>query len=358
MKILILANDDGGFYRFRKDLVEQLLSDGHHIAISLPRGRYAGYFEKLGCEFYDTPIDRRGINPAKDFRLLKEYKRLIKSVKPDLVVTYTIKPNIYGAIAAGSAGIAYAVNITGLGTAFEKGGIIRTIVVNLYKYSLRKAKVIFFENGGNRDVMVSFGCCKKDKTYVLHGAGVNTETFSYLPFPNNDIPRFLFIGRVMKEKGIDELIEATEMLIDSGVRCQLDVVGPLEEDYRDKLKRYEKTGWLKYYGSQEDVRPFIGASDCFVLPSYHEGMANTILECASSGRPVVTSNIPGCREGIIEGKTGFLCEPKNPESIYNAMKKVIESPNLDEMGRRGRAHMIEVFDKKKVVAETIAQIMR
>lgn len=284
----------------------------------------------------------------------------MKEVNPDLVITYTIKPNIYGGIASRLAEKQYAVNITGLGTAFEKAGLIRAVVVNLYKYALKKAKVVFFENSGDRDELLSFGCCNKEKTAVLNGAGVNTETYAYQPYPHNDIVKFLFVGRVMKEKGIDELFEAMKRLIAEGQKCFLDVVGPFEEDYKDKLEQYEKEGWLKYHGYQEDVRPFIAACDCFVLPSYHEGMANTNLECASSGRPLITSDIPGCKEAVIEDVSGYLCEPKNVDSVYKAMKKMIEigAEGRAFMGRAARKHMEDVFDKEKVVQETLNAIRK
>ena len=352
MRILILANNDLGLYKFRKELIEELLNKGHDVYLSLPDGDLIRPFEKMGCMFINTPVDRRGVNPKKDFKLFQHYRKMIKNVGPDLIITYTIKPNIYGGIAARLAGKQYAVNITGLGTAFENAGLIRTVVVNLYKFALKKAKVIFFENRSNRDELLSFRCCKKEKTVILNGAGVNTETYSYQPYPNNDIVKFLFVGRVMKEKGIDELFTAMQRLVTEGQKCFLDVVGPFEEDYKGKLEEYEKAGWLKYHGYQEDVKPFIAACDCFVLPSYHEGMANTNLECASSGRPIITSNIPGCKEAVVEG-SGFLCKPRNEESLYAAMKKMIHADNRAEMGKHGRQHMHNVFDKKKVVAETL-----
>ena len=208
MRILILANNDLGLYKFRKELIEELLNKGHDVYLSLPDGELIRPFEKMGCMFINTPVDRRGVNPKKDFKLFQHYRKMIKNVDPDLIITYTIKPNIYGGIAARLAGKQYAVNITGLGTAFENAGLIRTVVVNLYKFALKKAKVIFFENRSNRDELLSFRCCKKEKTVVLNGAGVNTETYSYQPYPNNDVVKFLSVGRVMKEKGVDELFEA------------------------------------------------------------------------------------------------------------------------------------------------------
>lgn len=358
MRILILANMDIGLYKFRKELIKELLLKGNEVYISLPDGDLISPLVKLGCKFIDTPIDRRGINPAEDFNLLINYKKLMKSVEPDMVITYTIKPNIYGGIAARQAKIPYAVNITGLGTAFEKKGFLRTIVVKLYKYSLGKAKVVFFENAGDREIMISEGAVAKEKTIVLNGAGVNLDDYPYAEYPKNDIFHFLFIGRVMKEKGIDELFDAMRRLKADGVKCFLDVVGPFEEDYKDKLEQYEKDGWLKYHGYQSDVKPFIEKCHCFVLPSYHEGMANTNLECASSGRPVITSNIPGCKEAVIDGVSGLLCEPKNADSLYQTMKRMTEISVEEQiqMGLAGRKHMEDVFDKKKVVEETMRHL--
>ena len=357
MRILILANYDLGLYKFRKELIEELLNRGNKVYISLPDGELVRPFEAMGCTFIDTPVDRRGINPKTDYSLFLHYKKMMKDVNPDLIITYTIKPNIYGGIAARLAGKQYAVNITGLGTAFENPGMVRTIVVNLYKFALKKAKVIFFENSSNREELLSFHCCDKEKTIVLNGAGVNTETYAYQPYPSNDVVKFLFVGRVMKEKGIDELFASMQRLVAEGQKCFLDVVGPFEEDYKERLEEYEKAGWLKYHGYQENVIPFITSCDCFVLPSYHEGMANTNLECASSGRPIITSNIPGCKEAVTEG-SGLLCEPKNVESLYEVMKRMINADNREEMGRVGRKHMEDVFDKKKVVEQTIKELMK
>lgn len=360
MRILILANYDLGLYKFRKELIEELLNRGHKVYISLPDGDLVRLLETMGCTFIDTPVDRRGINPRTDFALFQTYRRMMKEVNPDLVITYTIKPNIYGGIAARLAKKQYVVNITGLGTAFENAGIIRTVVVNLYKTALKKAKVIFFENYSNRDELISYGCCKKEKTVVLNGAGVNTDIYSYQPYPNNEVVKFLFVGRVMKEKGIDELFEAMNRLNNEGEKCFLDVVGPFEEDYKEKLEQAEKAGWMKYHGYQENVLPFIAACDCFVLPSYHEGMANTNLECASAGRPIITSDIPGCKEAVINDVSGFLCEIKNIDSLYAAMRKMIDTSTESRisMGMAGRKHMEDVFNKKKVVEQTMNELMK
>ena len=354
--ILVISNTTGGLALFRQELLSTLIKSYEIHVIASDTGRLENLME-IGCKVHIISIDRRGKDPVKDSILIFTYFKFIKKLKPKLVITYTIKPNIYGGIAARLAKKQYAVNITGLGTAFEKSGKIRTLVVNLYKFALKKARVVFFENSSNRDEILSFGCCDKEKTVVLNGAGVNTRIYSYQPYPNNDNVKFLFVGRVMKEKGIDELFEAMKKLVGEGEKCFLDVVGPFEEDYKDKLEQYEKAGWLKYHGYQKNVIPFIAACDCFVLPSYHEGMANTNLECASCGRPIITSNIPGCKEAVVED-SGLLCEPRNAESLYEAMKAMIEKTReeRERMGKVGRKHMEDVFDKKKVVEETVKHL--
>ncbi|HRU99233.1 MAG TPA: glycosyltransferase family 4 protein [Ruminococcus sp.] len=355
MKILILANNDIGLYQFRKELIFELLKK-HKVYISLPYGKLIEPLKKAGCKFIDTPLDRRGINPFTDLKLVKRYFSIISRLKPDLVITYTIKPNIYGGFACRCKKISYAENITGLGTAFESGGFLTKLVTVMYKVALGKAKVVFFENFANLKEFLDRKIIKKQQAKLLNGAGVNLEHYSYQEYPNNDIVKFLFVGRVMKEKGIDELFAAMKQLIKEGKSCFLDVVGLFEEDYKGKLEQYETEGWLKYHGYQEDVRPFIKGCDCFVLPSYHEGMANTNLECAASGRPVITSNIPGCKEAVIDGVSGLLCDSKSSKSLYQAMKRMVEIGKTERttMGLAGRKHMEDVFDKKKVVRETIS----
>lgn len=354
MKILILANFDVGLYQFRRELIAALLKE-HEVVISLPDGDLIRPLEEMGCRFIDTPVDRRGINPVTDGKLVARYLKLLRKEKPGLVITYTIKPNIYGGMACRLLGIPYAVNITGLGTAFQKQGALRTLVTMLYTQALKRAKVVFFENRGNMQTLLDEKIVTAERCRCLNGAGVNLDRYSCAEYPGDGAVRFLFIGRVMAEKGVDELFDAMGRLRREGFGCTLDVLGHFEEHYEVKIRRGEAEGWLRYHGQQKDVRPFIENAHCFVLPSWHEGMANTNLECAAMGRPVITSRIHGCMEAVDENVSGLLCEPKNSDSLYEAMKRflIMSRAEREAMGLAGRRHMEAVFDKKKVVAETM-----
>lgn len=358
IKILIVINDSVGLYQFRKELISELVKN-NDIYISLPNGNFITELKSMGCKFFDTALDRRSINPVKDFKLIKQYKSIVKQVQPDLVITYTIKPNVYGGLVCRIKKIPYAVNITGLGTAFQNKGLLRTLVKFLYKLGLKKAKVVYFENEENRQILINEKIVKEEKTCLLNGAGVNVERYKLTDYPKDDsVTRFLFMGRVMKEKGVDELFEAMHRLYLDKLPCELIMLGGYEEDYKNAIDKYTQEGWLKYYGYQEDVKSFIEQSHCFVLPSWHEGMANTNLECAAMGRPVITSNIHGCLEAVEDGVSGFLCEKQSADDLYRVMKNFM-SLSYEErksMGIAGRKRMEEVFDKKKVVEKTISRL--
>ena len=359
MKILILTNLDVGLYQFRKELLEELIKNKHDVSISLPSGKLIETLVNMGCKYIDTELDRRGLNPIKDLKLSNQYFSTVKEIHPDFVITYTIKPNVYGGLVCRFKNIPYAVNITGLGTAFQKSGILRLFVKTLYKIGLKKAKVVFFENEENRQIFIEEKIVKEEQTCLLNGAGVNVERYSITEYPKDTgVTRFLFMGRVMKEKGVDELFAAMRKLHFEKAPCELVMLGSYEEDYESIIDRYSQEGWLKYYGYQEDVKPFIAQSHCFVLPSWHEGMANTNLECASMGRPVITSNIHGCLEAVEDGVSGFLCEKQNSDDLYNVMKKFMSLPYGERkaMGLAGRKRMEDIFDKRKVVAKTISRL--
>lgn len=357
MKILILANSDIGLYQFRKELIKELLKE-NNVVISCPDGDLVKPLQDMGCIFVDTPIDRRGVNPKTDLKLYFTYRKILKKECPDLVITYTIKPDVYGGYACKRLKIPYAENITGLGTAFQKEGLLRKLVIKMYQTGLKKAKVVFFENEENRQVFIREKIVKEAQTCLLSGAGVNLNHYAVQEYPGGKTVKFLFMGRVMKEKGIDELFQAMKLLIADGIDCSLDVLGGYEEDYRDVIRIYENEGWMKYHGYKKDVRPYIKKCHCFVLPSWHEGMANTNLECAAMGRPVITSNIFGCKEAVEDGVSGYYCEKQNVQKLYQVMKKFTKLSYEDrkKMGLAGRKRMEEIFDKKKIVQQTIKYI--
>lgn len=358
MKVLILANNSLGLYRFRGTLIRELLEKGHTVYASTPRNDHYDDLERMGVQMLETFIDRRGTDPLADMRLSRTYRRMLREIQPDLVMTYTIKPNVYGGYAARRAGIPYAVNVTGLGTSFQKAGLLRRVVTVLNRRGLKRASVVFFENSANRDIFCRLGIVGEDVCHVLHGAGVDMEAFPEKPYPTDDREcetRFLFVGRVMKEKGIDELFTAMRRLREEGTACTLHIVGDYEDNYREAIEQGEREGWLVYHGYQTDVPSFMQNTHCLVLPSYHEGMANVNLEAAATGRPLITSRIPGCMEAVRDGETGFLCDAQDAESLYDCMRRFMLLPRAEReaMGMAGHAYMAEVFDKRKVVAETL-----
>lgn len=357
-RVLVLANSSGGLFDFRHELLEELLRQ-YEVIISVPGGDKLDELLALGCQFFETDVDRRGINPVTDLKLFREYRRMLREIRPDLVITYTIKPNVYGGMACRLAGIPYAANITGLGTAFQKTGALRELVTALYRAALKGADTVFFENCENMQTLLDERIVRQEQCCLLNGAGVNLERYAFAEYPpESDETRFLFVGRIMREKGVDELFAAMEQLRADGVNCSLDVLGGYEEDYKEKIEQYEAAGWLRYHGYQQDVRPFIADCHCFVLPSWHEGMANTNLECAATGRPVITSNIHGCMEAVEAGVGGLLCRPKDAADLARVMRSFVNLPHEQKaaMGREGRARMEEIFDKKKVVAATVARL--
>ncbi len=357
-KILILGNSSAGMFHFRETLIRELCSAGNEVVISVPAGMKWEELQALGAKVIETDMERRGMNPVKDLSLLKKYATLFKAEKPDFIITYTIKPNIYGGYMAKKKKIPYAANITGLGTAFQNEGFVKSMVTIMYRTALKGADTVFFENAENCDSFLNSRICTRKQAFVLNGAGVDTEHFRQAEYPSGEPVRFLFIGRVMEEKGVNELFDAMKRLVAEGHPCVLDVLGSCEEDYQAVMERYEKQGWLRFLGYQTDVRPFIEQSHCFVLPSWHEGMANTNLEAAAMGRPVITSNIHGCLEAVEDGKTGYVCEKQNAEDLYRQMKRflALSDEARQTMGAAGRKRAEQLFDRRVVVRTTLERL--
>ena len=357
-RIAILANHSGGLYDFRKDLISELKKHAN-VTVAVPHNDRWEELHKLVDEVIELPVDRRGMNPIHDSKLFRQYRAMLKEVKPDLALTYTIKPNIYGGLACRMAHIPYAVNITGLGSAIENGGWLKKFVLALYKPALKGARVVFFENAGNRDTLAATGVVPQGRDVVLSGAGVNLEDYPYQSYPQEGAVRFLFVGRVMREKGVDELFAAAKrMKQEYGDGVEFHIVGSFEEGYKPLMDELEKAGVLKYHGYQSDMKRFYAMASCVVLPSYHEGMSNVLLEAAASGRPLITSDISGCREAVEDGNSGYLRPAKDANALYGAMQRVMKLSveQRSEMGCRGRERMEQRFSKTAVVTETIKHL--
>lgn len=356
-KILFITNHSYMFWQFRRELVAELQKD-YEVAISTPFVGHEEDFAAMGCKMIETDVDRRGINPVTDLKLYRTYAKMLKEERPDMVVTYSIKPNVYAGLACQLQKIPYCINVQGLGTAFQKP-VLSQVVTMMYKVACRKAKTVFFENQGNAELFRDKKITPECQQTILPGAGINLEHYSYIPYPENEKIRILYLGRIMKEKGMDELFDAIQRLYkEYGQKIVLDLVGFFEDEYKEQVEKLVQEGIAVFHGFQEDPRPFYGNADCVVLPSYHEGMSNVLLEAAATGRVLVTSNIPGCKEAVDNGKNGLLCKVKDKESLYQAMKKVVElSPEKRELaGKLGREKMEREFDKKSVVEMTAEKI--
>lgn len=351
MRIVFLANADIGLYKFRKEIVEHFCRE-NEVIIVLPNGEYIPQLIKLGCTFIEFNFNRRGMNPFADTNQILRYYRLLKELRPDVVLTYTIKPNVYGGLACQLLKIPYIANITGLGTSIENGGLLSFITKTLYKLGLKKSDCVFFQNKSNQDLFVD-NKIVKGKTLLIPGSGVNLEANSYEQYPTDEnIIKFLFVGRIMKDKGINELLEAAKTVKSQYSNTQFNIIGWCDEDYDSILKKYQEDGIVIYHGLQSEVHDFYKQSHCVVLPSYHEGTANVMLEASATGRPVITTRVPGCIETFEEGVTGFGCEAHSAESLVDAIIKFLSIPNEErkKMGLAARAKMEKEYDRKFVIA--------
>ena len=356
-KILILTNSTGGLYNFRIELIEKLISVGYEVYFSVPESIENAKVKsiiKTGANHIQTSINRRGMNPLQELSLIKKYITIIKEVNPDLILTYTIKPNIYGTYVASRYGKSVIMNITGIGTSLNNNGNLAKLVKKLYKYACDRASFIFFQNESNYLFFTSNGIVNQSKTKIIPGSGVNINRFYPLKKEKQDqILRFLSIGRIMKEKGIEEYLQSAHNLTKKYTNVEFQILGGFEEEKYKKVIRNIKNQRVKYLGTSIDVRNQIKEVDCIVNPSYHEGMSNVLLEGAAMGKPLIASNIPGCREIIADKYNGYLFQPKAVTSLTEKLIRFIELSNEEKerMGENSRKKVVAEFDRTIVIDE-------
>lgn len=369
--IALLTNNDDDVYCFRKELIEALVENGYEVLISCPAGPK---FELMGnIEYiYDNPaIDRRGTNPIRDFSLFLHYRQLFKRYKPSIVLTYTAKPNVYASIAAHQLHIPVINNLTGLGSVIKKKGIKRRFIMWLFKEAYQKSSCIMFQNAINMQVAIKQGMVKGNYK-LIPGSGVNTKRYPLQKYPDGGDGKvgamvvFNYIGRILHDKGVDDYIEAAKQIKSEFPNTEFNMLGfiePTEMHYETELKELERQGIVKYRGSQNDIKPWIVRAHATIHPStYGEGMSNVLLESASSGRFLITTNNPGCQETLEHEKTGYIYEGGNVEALVMAIKRFLALPNETRktMGIAGRERVKSMFSRDIVVntyLEEISQIL-
>lgn len=359
-RVLFLVNHDVVIYNFRKELVQRLLEENYEVIISSPYGERIDYLVKMGCKYIEASIDRHSTNPFKEIKLLGYYMNLMKEIKPNIVLTFTIKPNIYGGLAAKKFNIPYIANITGLGTAVEKKSFMQKITITLYKIAFSRIQKVFFQNSENMNFFNENNIVT-NKHELIPGSGVNLEDFQVLEYPSNDTIEFVFISRIMKEKGIDQFIETAKYIRNKYSNTRFHVCGFCEEDYKETLLKLQSHGILRYHGMIKDIRKILLNTHCTIHPTYYpEGISNVLLESSASGRPIITTDRSGCREVVDDGVTGYMVEQKNEKDLISRVEKFI---NLDyskkkEMGLLGREKVESQFSREIVIEAYMREIKK
>ena len=352
MKILFIVNGTQALYAHRLELIQTLLVEGHSVDIASPRGKELEPLCDLGCGYVEAPIETRGKNVFQDVQLLFRYVKILKQVAPDVAFTFYTKSNIWGGIACQICGVRYVSNITGLGTAVENSGFFSKLLQKLYVFSLRKSSCVFFQNKYNYRFFVERGL-KEGKAKLLPGSGVSLTRFPVLEYPSDEgMVEFLFVSRILKEKGIDEYIEAARVIREKHPNTKFHVVGNFDGGYCRDFDELQGDGVIVYHGQQFDIHPYILRTHCTILPSYYpEGMSNVLLESASSGRPVITTDRPGCIETVEDGVTGYVVKPCDVEDLVSKIECFLSLKNEErkEMGLRGRKKVEKEFSRDIVV---------
>ena len=358
-KILFLSNHFITLFSFRKELIKRLCERGHEVYISSPEDEQFSYFEEMGCKIIPTSMSRRGTNPVEDLKLVANYKRIMGEVKPDIIFSYTIKPNIYGCMASNALGYKQVCNVTGTGTTFMQETILAKISRLLYKLSMKKAYKVYFQNTGDRDYFISHKMIE-DNWEMLPGSGVNLEQHQFCPMPSGDELRFIYIGRLMGIKGVEQYLEAARVIKERHPNTKFYAAGFVEEDkYKPMVEEYHEKGIIEYLGFRKDIDHWIEHCHCTVLPSLGgEGVPNVLLESAATGRVCIASNIHGSREVVDNGVTGWLFSPGNSEELIEKLESFIALSHEEriEMGLKGRERMENLFDREIVIGKYIGEV--
>ncbi len=364
MKIIISINTSWNIYNFRKGLIQKLLEEGHHVYAVAPMDEYSERLGELGCEFYGVDLQNTGGNPLHDLKYLWQLIQIYRKIRPDFVLHYTIKPNIYGAFACLLTGAKAINNISGLGTVFLHQNLTAKVALILYKLAFRIPKKLFFQNSDDRDLFIEKKLASPKKCQVIPGSGVDIQHFKPVPFQRNTPLKFLLIARLIIEKGIIEYAQAAKQLKHQGHDAVFQLAGDPAKGHNRAIPEvtlldWQKNGTIDYLGTTDHINELINQADCIVLPSYREGMSKTLLEAAACGKPIVTTDVPGCRHIADHGKNGFLCKAKDAQDLALQLEKIIHSSDesLQEMGVQSRKKAVREFDEK-IVIETYLKTMQ
>lgn len=358
--IALLTNNDDDVYCFRKELIEGLIAEGYDMLISCPDGPKFELMKDISY-IYDNPvIDRRGTNPVKDFGLLMHYRKLFKKYRPAVVLTYTAKPNVYASIAAHWMGIPVINNLTGLGSVVNESGMKQAFIMWLFKLAYQKSACMMFQNATNMQVAIDQGMVKGDYK-LIPGSGVNTDRYPLQPYPAGGDGKegepivFNYIGRVLHDKGVDDYIEAAKRIKAKYPQTEFNMLGfiePTEIHYEEDLRILGEQNIVQYRGSQKDVKPWVARAHATIHPStYGEGMSNVLLESASMGRFIITTNNPGCQETLEHEKTGFIYQGGNVDALVETIERFLAMPNetRQKMGEAGRERVKALFSREFVI---------
>lgn len=364
-KMLMVANEDTTIYNFRREVIQGFLEAGFQVTVCLPYGDKTDNIRALGCEMEYIDVNRHGRSMGEDVFLFLKYLKLIRRQTPYVVLTYTIKPNVYASLACQLCGVPYMNNITGLGASMQEHTFLALLVIFLQRLAYRKSSCVFFQNNDNLKTFRRFGIIK-EKTLVrlLPGSGVNLSLHKYEPFPENDgVIRFVTVARIQRAKGYEVLLPVAERIKEKYPNTEFHVVGWFEEDeFKDEVDRLVRAKVIIYHGAivQEAVHRVIAQCNCLVHPTYHEGMSNVCMEAAAAGRSIIASDIPGCRETFDEGISGYGFKVKDADALYAVLEKFIQMPReaQAEMGRRGRLKMEKEFNRQIVVDAYLEEIQK
>lgn len=359
MKIILTSNTSWNLAHFRAGLIKALISDGHEVVALAPSDRGIPELHAMGVRFEPMDMDNKGLSPIRDGRLIKTLREKFKQEMPDAVFSFTIKNNIYGAIAASTQKILFVPNVSGLGTAFLGSGILRTLVTVLYRKAFRSLPTVFFQNSDDAELFVDDTIVTPKQVAVLPGSGIDLAQFTPAPLPSNSDGAviFLLIARMLRDKGVHEYVAAAKMLRHDNPSLRFQLLGDVSAPNRtaidaDTMAEWVDEGHIEYLGAVDDVRACIAAADCIVLPSYREGTPRTLLEGAAMGRPLIATDVPGCREVVDHDTNGYLCSVRDSAALAEAMKLMVQtgSRKRAEMGKAGRRLVERRFDENIVIA--------